>query len=62
MYGQSGKTVPQIAQELGLTSIALHNWVKKTEINQNPAAKSIAQLRLHLIGHHSPKNLSIDTF
>jgi len=35
----SGKSVGQVAQEMGLTVSALRNWVKQDEINQNPAPR-----------------------
>ncbi|MBZ5711701.1 transposase [Nannocystis pusilla] len=33
----SGKTVAQVAHEMGLTVSALRNWVKKDENDRNPA-------------------------
>ena len=35
----SGKSVGQVAQEMGLTVSALRSWVKQDEINQNPAPR-----------------------
>ena len=35
----SGKTVTQVAHEMGLTVSALRSWVKQDEINQNPAPR-----------------------
>ena len=35
----SGKTVTQVAHEMGLTVSALRKWVKQDEINQNPAPR-----------------------
>jgi transposase len=35
----SGKSVGQVAQELGLTVSALRSWVKQDEINHNPAPR-----------------------
>lgn len=35
----SGKTVTQVAHEMGLTVSALRKWVKQDEINQNPTPR-----------------------
>ena len=35
----SGKSVGQVAQEMGLTVSALRSWVKQDEINQNPTPR-----------------------
>lgn len=35
----SGKSVAQVAQEMGLTVSALRSWVKQDEINQNPTPR-----------------------
>ena len=35
----SGKTVTQVAHEMGLTVSALRKWVKHDEINQNPTPR-----------------------
>ena len=32
----SGKTVAQVAREMGLTETALRNWVRQDEINPSP--------------------------
>jgi transposase len=33
---QSGKTVHQVAKEMGLTESALRRWVKQTQVDQHP--------------------------
>lgn len=35
----SGKSVAQVAHEMGLTVSALRSWVKQDEINQSPAPR-----------------------
>lgn len=35
----SGKSVAQVAQEMGLTVSALRSWVKQDENNQNPTQR-----------------------
>jgi transposase len=33
----TGKSVGQVAREMGLTETALRSWVRQDEINQNPS-------------------------
>jgi transposase len=33
---QSGKSIAQVAKEMGLTASALRNWVRQAEIDQQP--------------------------
>jgi transposase len=38
IVAQSGKSINQIAQEMGLTESALRNWVKQSQIDQTKAS------------------------